>query len=431
MSLPRTGNIKGRIVALLCGLLTVLLLLEGALRVVGHVTHHLEARSDAPALHGQYTILCLGDSFTAGHFSVRETFPRALGKLLRRRIKRNDVFVVNKGASGHNTFQIRRRLPEYVKQYRPSMVLLLAGGANRWDLYGYYRYFEKDSLLSAEKDLLYRIRIFKLAKLLYLGVTAKLDDSRHPGEAVFNAPEISIRAPAGSKTGATAGHLNTARAYFQAQDHRNARRHFELALHANPQSVESHLALARLTEGPQQFDESIGHYLAAYEIHSSTAGTGGAHVDRVRMLRRITSHSLLNNRYRAAAVRQFRNLVKRRPDLKSDLDALEKAIASAENVETWIKSDIEWVIKFCKDRGIRLVLQNYPRRETFRLDESIYLGIATKRGVPFVDHAAAFARFPNRDPYFVPRDEHPNRAGNQLMARSIYQVIAPLIPARQ
>ena len=259
MSLPRTGNIKGRIVALLCGLLTVLLLLEGALRVVGHVTHHLEARSDAPALHGQYTILCLGDSFTAGHFSVRETVPRALGKLLRRRIKRNDVFVVNKGASGHNTFQIRRRLPEYVKQYRPSMVLLLAGGANRWDLYGYYRYFEKDSLLSAEKDLLYRIRIFKLAKLLYLGVTAKLDDSRHPGEAVFNAPEISIRAPAGSKTGATAGHLNTARAYFQAQDHRNARRHFELALHANPQSVESHLALARLTEGPQQFDESIGH----------------------------------------------------------------------------------------------------------------------------------------------------------------------------
>lgn len=424
-------RIPGRLLAVISGVFATLLFLEVVLRIGGAVVQWAEARGDTPAPCGHYTILCLGDSFTAGYFALppRDTYPEQLDALFAARSEGDEVSVVNGGQSGYNTFQIWRQLPDNVDRFHPNMVALLAGGANAWDLYGYYRYYDGDSMLALEGDLLYRIRVFKLVKLLYLCLSEKAAESGHPGEAVFNAQALRARDFLESEAVASRDAFDTAEGLHAAGDFSAAEALFEAAIESNTESVANHVALGRLHDDLREYDESIEHYLAALEIQSRGAPTERTHVGRVKILKRLLVRASGSPAYHSSVVRQFRSLVRRRPELRRDLAAFEASAASYFDVDNWIRNDIEQIINYCDERGIALVLQNYPRRAGSRFEDGIYGEIAEGHDVHFVDHAEIFSRAGDDERYFVPSDDHPSADGNLLMAQSIHDVAAPLVAA--
>lgn len=81
---------------------------------------------------GAPVILCLGDSHTYGAgVSADDAYPARLEQLLRERGLRASV--VNLGAPGMNTSEIRRRLPAWLSSYQPAAVIVLAGVNNGWN----------------------------------------------------------------------------------------------------------------------------------------------------------------------------------------------------------------------------------------------------------------------------------------------------------
>jgi lysophospholipase L1-like esterase len=81
---------------------------------------------------GAPVILCLGDSHTYGAgVSADESYPARLQALLRDAGHR--INVVNLGAPGTNTSEIRRVLPELLRAYKPAAVIVLASVNNGWN----------------------------------------------------------------------------------------------------------------------------------------------------------------------------------------------------------------------------------------------------------------------------------------------------------
>ncbi len=146
------------------GLIIALIILEICLRIIGYI-HIKNASSD---LHKQnksdFTILTIGDSFTEGVGATKgKDYPTQLQQLLNS--KTNKTFkVVNGGQSGQNTAQVLNKLQSQINIAKPNLIILLAGQANRWNLWGYNNY---------TNNLLYRIRVYKFIKLLYLNIKDK------------------------------------------------------------------------------------------------------------------------------------------------------------------------------------------------------------------------------------------------------------------
>lgn len=88
-------------------------------------------------------ILCLGDSHTYGAgVEEEEAYPARLQVLLREKGVR--VNVVNLGAPGTNTSEIRAELPVLLDRYKPAAVIVLAGVNNGWN--------RRDAALSDSAD---------------------------------------------------------------------------------------------------------------------------------------------------------------------------------------------------------------------------------------------------------------------------------------
>lgn len=104
---------------------------EGLLQAARLVARGREGK-EAKADPGAPVILCLGDSHTYGAgVDEAESYPSRLEGILRGR--GYGVRVVNLGAPGTNTSQIRRRLPGLLDAYEPAAVVVLAGVNNGWN----------------------------------------------------------------------------------------------------------------------------------------------------------------------------------------------------------------------------------------------------------------------------------------------------------
>ncbi len=189
---------KRRLGAFVLGLVATVVLLEVALRIVGMI-HFREVTARKGEVHGSdYTILCMGDSFTFGIGASEEgDYPRQLERLLNLKIRNRRFRVVNRGVGSYNTSQILNDFPAWEDEIKPDLIVVMAGGANAWNYWGYRSYKRGDSVISRMHDQLYRIRIFKLIKLLQKRfpdairlLKARIKTS--PGNAGYNASLGSI-----------------------------------------------------------------------------------------------------------------------------------------------------------------------------------------------------------------------------------------------
>jgi hypothetical protein len=89
---------------------------QGARFVLNYYQSHIK---------GTYKIMCLGDSVTA--WGGDDSYPAQLERVLDLRSKGIKYKVINQGVAGATTSTILANLPGWIEEYRPSMVIVMAG----------------------------------------------------------------------------------------------------------------------------------------------------------------------------------------------------------------------------------------------------------------------------------------------------------------
>jgi len=137
--------------------------IELMLRFAGYVI--LRYNFSAPFLEAkdshEHAILCLGDSFTQGSGAING-YPEQLEKLLNSGPGREKFRVINLGRSSSNTTQVFETLSKHIDTIRPELVIIMVGINNWWNLYGYHSFVKSSDVFSKCKDILWKLRIYKL-----------------------------------------------------------------------------------------------------------------------------------------------------------------------------------------------------------------------------------------------------------------------------
>ena len=174
-------------------LIAVLALLEIFLRVLGFLlslqTLHFENIS-RNSENSEYTILCIGDSWTAGQPSGN--YPDDLQEALNIPNSRVSFRVVNLGFGGSNSSQGMRLLIKNLPKYHPDMVIAMIGNNDHWNLSesAYWKFVNEKmstgSILKAKaRVFLHSLRVYKLSKILYY----KLTGLPTPNQFYYSVPE--------------------------------------------------------------------------------------------------------------------------------------------------------------------------------------------------------------------------------------------------
>ncbi len=128
-------------------------------------------KKDSEYTKNNYTILCVGDSFTfGGYWALKETYPYYLEKLLNSVGRGNNYRVINAGVCEYNSRQVLIRLPFLLEKYKPNMVIIMVGATERFNLAG-YTLFDRGL-----KSFIHNFRVYKMFKIISLNIKANILD---------------------------------------------------------------------------------------------------------------------------------------------------------------------------------------------------------------------------------------------------------------
>jgi lysophospholipase L1-like esterase len=113
-------------------------LLELSLRGAGALylrINHADFFPSDPGHPSTITVLALGESTTGGLWvKPSESYPGQLERMLKRKLKTEDIRVLAPLSLGQNSSQILNRVDSYYSQLKPDLVILMCGINNEWSL---------------------------------------------------------------------------------------------------------------------------------------------------------------------------------------------------------------------------------------------------------------------------------------------------------
>lgn len=436
---------RERALAIALGLFVTVVALEGLLRVVGWGAQRLapSGTRDASAI---YTIMCVGDSFTEGYWALQssETYPALLEKVFAERLGPGKVRVVNRGQSGQNTYQVLNRLDDDLDAVKPDAVVVLAGGANEWDLFSYHRYCEGDSWASALKDSLYRLRVFKLVKLLARDVASRSQTAQPLDRGIFGTPYYTLRSLRALRQTTEKGQqaYSGGMAYWdeassiRIADLAPAEARFREVLEHDPDSVGAWINIGWLNAVKGDADGGISAFIAAYEANGRKPAGRASRLVSIKIMKTLQLCVACFPAWRSRLEAQLSTRMEAHPETRKDFETfLRTAAGGGEAVQAgtgeWIRSDLAKMVRKCQERGAVVVLENYPRYEPSMAPawEPTLAGVARDSGALFVDQRQVFDPLPERTRYFADDQSHPNLAGNRVMAENVMKVLLGSLPA--
>ncbi len=141
------GSIKRSFFVFLAGLLSILFIIEILLRIIGAVYIAQNSKIDEIAkkniIPGR-NILCFGDSFTFGFGAPRgRGYPGQLDEIFNKKLPDKGIRVFNFGVDSQNSSMLLRELENQIIIYSPKFIIVMTGGANTWNFWGYSDYIER------------------------------------------------------------------------------------------------------------------------------------------------------------------------------------------------------------------------------------------------------------------------------------------------
>ncbi len=466
-------NALKKATALLIGLLAILLLLEIILRLVGYVNQSKASsniESDGKAQY-DYTILCAGDSFTRGIAAPDgKDYPSRLDELLNS--KTDKTFrVVNTSVAGKNTSQILNTLQTELDALQPDVIILLLGGANNWNYWGY----NQSSGLGGESalgDLLYNIRVYKLINLIFRNIkdkSAELNNADNHIEkeryekaiAAFN--EANKNNPRDGKA-----FYNMGAFYMYERNVSKAIKWFQKGMDSDPAEADNYIGMGIAYQELGQNDKRTEYFKLGISksmdkdnlyVLTIAACMKDKHIDEaIDMLKEgIEYNPRCRNLYTMLkAIRRYDQgyrteeveaMINRSPPDDSLISpkfgdigfSVPKSINThlkedKKLVVGWIKSDIKKIISLCRERGVKIILQNYPLRGhswnsfslSYKQANTVLEEIANEYSLCFINNKQIFDRLGDiKKEFLEPKGsaEHCNAKGYWLMAKNCYDKI--------
>jgi lysophospholipase L1-like esterase len=179
-----------------------LVLLELVLRGIGffvswQTLHYNTPQKSSPSA---YTILCLGDSWTAGR--PDGNYPEYLGRELAKSYPHRQFHIENLGSSGTNSSQCLKKFLEVNPLVKPQMVIVMTGNNDHWNLSAssYWMFQDRrlgqaDVLKAKARIFLHSLRVYKLYKTIYFKLTGRPTPNQffyRPAKGETGAASISV-----------------------------------------------------------------------------------------------------------------------------------------------------------------------------------------------------------------------------------------------
>jgi tetratricopeptide (TPR) repeat protein len=443
--------------AVALGLATLLVVAEFSLRVVGWCQQPRPSGADDAAL----TVLTLGDSYTyCPGVPPAESWPAQLERLLEGR-EPGAWRVVNRGANGQNTSTLLAELPDNLERYQPDVVVLMTGGANTWDLRGYRRHLQGDSLVARLVDGLLHIRLVKLAVLVLgeptMPALQPVGDQGPPDASVTLAPgEPPPDDPMAAGCMDESWELfHLAQGLVDAAHYDSAVELYTQAIAISPDCAEISSSVGLVYIEIHREVQARELLVRAIDLDPTKAGYYGllARVHQTRsdpvaasqvLVRGLATPATERNAYEKPrlmaqllsvagqegseawlqAQGQLRALSSEHPDMQRWLDELEGSGSQREGIVQWAADDITTIVLASQRQGAEVILMSYPLRhprDWFGLFEEL----ARELRVHFVDNLRSFERHPEHQQMFQP-DGHCNELGNAYLAENVLQALGSM-----
>ena len=276
-------------------------------------------------------------------------------------------------------------------------------------------------------DQLYRIRLYKLVKLLCLNIPSKTqrkEPNKHasiqalePDEETIDLSDESIATARDSRNSKV--YCAIGRAYMEKGDYDQALNWFREGINIDPMFEMNYIFIGWLYNEQKLYKQALYWFKKALEISPSDPHCydGIAQIFNELLLYSEAIDFFTKEKERNPVAKDFLLMYK----LKEEMDILKE-------VKQWVQENLERIISLCAKYNARIILQSYHlehRLEYVSLDDT-FRKVANKNGIPFVDHSSIFSRIlkegASREQYFVP-DGHPNARGYGVMATNIYNTL--------
>ncbi|MBU1869785.1 MAG: tetratricopeptide repeat protein [Candidatus Omnitrophica bacterium] len=433
---------KNKFMALILGIISSLFLLEIILRITGFI--HLHEATRNKIIHKEensYTILCLGDSLTFGIGAQKDkNFPRQLENLLNKGANGKQIKVINRGIGGQNTAMILDRFEDYIDEMNPDLIILLAGGANFWNPYGYGRRLHKEDIGYKLQDYLYSTKIFKLIKLLSLKIENKTKQRYAPSIKMGTLPEVidwNSKVYGCKLEGGYEEAISRCREIIEKTPN------FSIwCSKASECEREGKYKEAILWN--KKMIEKMPNFAIPYHSIGRIYIAQGNRTEARKYFRKAIEYApWCPQFYSFFALYFVRDPVQDQEDLQFlekyiNVNPIVKDIIAKtfyrekydQEIGDWVALDISSMIQISQKRGVKILVQNYPnydgggKRAYLNM---ILKGIVQKYPVPFVDNERAFQEIflngEKKEDYFVIDRTHCNEKGYGIVAENIYNCI--------
>jgi len=405
--------VQNRFLSLIAGVLFSLIVLEIFLRLMGGVYFYFQQEDKTfKRKPGTFVVLCIGDSFTEGSGAPGgESYPSQLEDLFRKKIPEKKIEVVNKGMATFNTATILETFDENINMVEPDLMVILAGGANVWNAYGYGHHLNRKGWMEWLCNGFYNIKVFKLIKLFIYEAENKRKGFLKKGISVPDKIKLTPK---------------TKEWWFNGCDAEREGRYedavfwYKKVFAKEPDFAIVHNSLARALFAMGNKELSLENYRKLIEKHPEFHEAYTAFALRFMQDPERDKESFQFMKQHVWANPVTRDIL----ILKSisDKERYQQEIGS------WITDDIKEMIRRAQKRGIKVILQSYPDYQIrYRHINTVLKEVAQKNRVVFIDNECIFNKLAlkgkHKDNYFAFDKIHCNEKGYSVMAENIYSCI--------
>ncbi|MDD5115937.1 MAG: tetratricopeptide repeat protein [Candidatus Omnitrophica bacterium] len=426
------GIKKKRILVFFVGLFTVFAVLETSLRIIGY--NYQKAReTSVRGLRSKgkdgFTILCLGNSFTLGIGApAGQSYPDHLQRIFNLNNPDMKVIVVNRGVGCENTTELLGKLKGHIENIRPDLIILQTGQVNGVNFCRYTEYLNRISpcrfsfgrAIYSLHDLLCKIRTYKLLSLL----TANLKD-KHKSERPLAEYQ---RRDIGQMDAELAIRSYDKDFFADEKKVKEAISLFKKGIEESPNYPNSYAFIGRIYLYQGNYDKALKWFIKGVMANPDFRKNVDAGEDNhnYRLIREMREVAV--SRHEARIVKKIDEFTsefsKKYPGSAENLLSL-----SRNNISAWVESDIEEAVRICRDRGVKIILQDYglcPISSDCKFYNDAIRNVALHLQVPLVDNEKIFQEIMDKggkpEDYFI-ADGHCNSNGYRLMAVNVYDKI--------